>query len=258
LKDLNNILSTLPGISLPEMDGVKLMDRIDTKFVMPASQLQLMLEKVQPFYKILVVEGRTFSEYKTLYFDTPDLAIYARHHNGSLNRYKIRYRNYVESQTGFLEIKFKSNKGRTLKDRIKQKNAPLVWDTLSSDFIRAKTPYDPDHLRPVLWVKYSRITLVNNSFSERVTIDLKLEFSYNTIAKSMENMAIIEVKRGSRSESPIIKSLKELKVKPISVSKYCLGIATIYPSVKKNNFKRKLTVLNKITHDNSFKLASVG
>ena len=47
------------------------------------------------------------------------------HQNKKLNRYKIRQREYLISDISFFEIKFKSNKGRTIKKRIKTKNC--LW-----------------------------------------------------------------------------------------------------------------------------------
>ena len=43
--------------------------------------------------------------------------MFHNHHNGKLNRYKIRFRDYINTKNSFLEVKFKTNKGETIKSR---------------------------------------------------------------------------------------------------------------------------------------------
>lgn len=232
------------------MDGVKLMDRTDTKYTFHLSTLTAALDKVIDQYKVLEVEGKRASRYKTLYYDTNTLELYTKHHNGELNRYKIRHRTYVESDIGFLEVKFKNNKGRTLKERIKKKEVPHdSWDSDSSKFLGEKLPFDFNTLEPVLWVNYSRITLVNRFSAERLTIDLDLEFLNKSNEKQMANLVIAEVKQESRKPSPFIDAMKELHIREGSISKYCMGIALTRKGIKKNSFKAKLLSLKHIVEN---------
>lgn len=249
--DIENILSTFDPISLKEMDGVKLMDRTDTKFTFSIKQLAEILEEIKSNYRILVVQEKRMSRYETLYYDTESLNLYGRHHNGELNRYKIRHRTYVESNIGFLEVKFKNNKGRTLKERIKKSETPKSdWDKDCQDFLVTKLPFSPYSLVPVIWVNYSRITLVNRYSAERLTIDLHLEFKTEQTAKLMEGLVIAEVKQEKRKPSPFLDVMKKKHIREGSISKYCMGIALCYNTVKKNNFKQKLLSLKYIVkHD---------
>jgi hypothetical protein len=254
--DIKNSLKDFQSILLSEMGDVKLMDRMDLKYTLSNRNLPLLLEKLKKNYKVLKIGDSNISTYKTLYFDTKNFDLYFKHHNGQLNRYKIRYRNYVESNLGFLEVKFRNNKGRMLKDRIRQNEIPLTWNETLTDFLLRKTPYQPDLLIPMVWVNYRRITFVGKETKERVTIDMNLEFSNNTTNKKLENLIIAEVKQPAKTKTPIIKILKECKIGQHSLSKYCLGMTSIYPNLKKNNFKEKLTALNKIINDKSFNSAS--
>ncbi|MBK7667231.1 MAG: VTC domain-containing protein [Sphingobacteriaceae bacterium] len=121
MKSVADILNSFESITLAEMDKAKLMDRTDTKFTFSEENLKKVLTEVKSDYKILEIENCRMSTYQTLYYDTSDLSLYLKHHNGKLNRYKIRHRTYVESKLGFLEVKFKNNKGRTIKVRIKNR-----------------------------------------------------------------------------------------------------------------------------------------
>ncbi|MBT4478083.1 MAG: VTC domain-containing protein, partial [Flavobacteriales bacterium] len=107
-------LNKFETITLSEMDDVKLMSRTDTKFVFNFSRLPEFLEKLSPFYKVLLIDGNLIHDYKSLYFDTEDRKFYIEHHNRRVNRNKIRFREYVGSGLTFLEIKLKNNKGKTI------------------------------------------------------------------------------------------------------------------------------------------------
>ena len=101
------------------MDGVKLMSRMDTKFVFKIEKLPSLLEKMTPFYRVLEINGKFIHDYKSLYFDTNARKFYIDHHNSRVNRNKIRFREYVDTGLTFLEVKLKNNKGRTIKKRMK-------------------------------------------------------------------------------------------------------------------------------------------
>jgi hypothetical protein len=245
---INKILNTFNPISLEEMDDVKLLDRTDTKFVFSLDHLPSLLEKSLEMYRILEVSGMRMSRYETLYFDTEDFQLYNKHQNKKLNRYKIRIRKYVDSALSFFEIKFKNNKGRTIKQRIKIKDESALLEGNVGAFLKDKTNIDPHTLQPKLQVDYCRITLVNMSTQERVTIDLDLKFKGKEPDTSLDHIVIVEVKQNRAASSHFGKLLKELRIHEGSMSKYCIGVARIYDHVKKNNFKPSLTFLNKITH----------
>ena len=239
-------LEIFDPITLQEMDGVKLMDRTDTKFIFNVRELSAVLEEAKAHYRVLNIEGNRISRYKTLYFDTENFKLYNEHHSGKLNRYKIRHRTYLESNLGFLEIKFKNNKGRTLKTRIKEIGVPDLKTGKAFDFLKKKLPFDPMILMPKIWVNYSRITLVNKTSAERLTIDLSLEFEKDGETKNLNQLVIAEVKQDSKISSPFVAIMKHNHIREGSISKYCFGVASSFSQVKKNNFKRKLLNVTKI------------
>ena len=239
-------LNQFNPITLQEMDGVKLMDRTDTKFTFNIQQLPEILEEAKEYYRILEVESNRISRYKTLYFDTEDFDLYNEHHSGKLNRYKIRHRTYVESNLGFLEVKFKNNKGRTLKTRIKEVEVPELHSGKAFEFLQKSLPFDPLILLPKIWINYSRITLVNKTSAERLTLDLNLEFEKDGNKQLLDQLVIAEVKQDSKIASPFIAIMRNKHIRQGSISKYCFGVASSYGQVKKNNFKRKLSNVKKI------------
>ncbi|NDW19791.1 VTC domain-containing protein [Dysgonomonas sp. 216] len=238
-------------ISLSEMEGIRLMKRIDKKFVLPLNLLQQLLDKLTDDYFIQEIGNKRSFEYATLYYDTFDYEMFRAHQNGKLNRLKVRTREYVDSKLCFLEIKRKSNKGMTKKIRIANERPDLIQKQESSEFLSLNTPYTPLSLEPKLWSLYDRITLVNKAKTERLTIDYNLCFRNNrTLRKaSLPNMVIIEIKRERASVSPVMDKLNQLRIKPTGMSKYCLGVVlTEEPvNIKTNAFKSKLININKIT-----------
>jgi hypothetical protein len=239
-------LGNLKPITLEEMDGVKLMDRTDTKFVFNIAQLPVFLNDLKDQYRVLEVNNCRSSRYETIYFDTEDFELYKKHHSGKLNRYKVRCRKYVESELFFFEVKFKNNKGRTIKDRVKRKEFAFKIQDKALELLSKKTPLDAEKLTPNIWVNYSRITLVNNFSKERVTIDTTLHVKNDNKEVAFPKLVIAEVKQEKAQASPFLAAMRRAGIREGSISKYCFGVATLYDNIKKNNFKPKIKTINKI------------
>ena len=96
------ITSEFTKITLNEMDEVKLMNRVDTKFAFNFSQLKTILESLIDSYKILEIENTRMPFYESLYFDEENFKFYNDHYIGKEDRFKVRFRKYVESNLSFL------------------------------------------------------------------------------------------------------------------------------------------------------------
>ncbi len=227
------------------MDSVKLMNRTDTKFAFHIEFLPEILEKAAMDYRVLEIKNTRTPSYKTLYFDTKNHQLFLEHHNERNNRYKIRIRNYVESELFYLEVKKKIN-GRTDKKRIKvdQIYTDLLKEQLQ--FI-AKTTGENIELTEALWNEFSRITLVNKTAAERITIDFNLSFYTSEKKYPLSNIVIAEVKQERVNlNSPLIRILKSYGIRQTSLSKYCVGSLYCYDGLKYNSFKEKLLKIDKL------------
>ncbi len=257
MKQIENILSGFSPITLQEMDEVKLLNRTDTKFVLPQTLFEEILPLLDANYKVLEIDHKRMAEYRTLYFDTPDFMFYHHHHNGRPNRYKVRMRKYVDSDLCFLEIKNKK-KGRTIKSRIRIDDFEINLSGESCQFIKEIIPHNY-HLDTALWNFFHRITLVNKYDTERLTLDLGLGFSpviKQPASKGkgeedenvfMGNVIIAEVKQERvNRQSPFIALLKRNGVRPMRMSKYCMGAGLLFEHLKTNRFKSKYLHLNKL------------
>ena len=247
-EELSQLLCSFNLTTLKEMDNVKLLNRVDTKYVFNYNKLYTVLGSLKEYYKVLDVNGIKQNRYETLYFDTPDFKLYLDHHNGKTNRYKVRYRKYVDSNLVFFEVKFKNNKGRTIKSRIKRDNIEGIIEGESTELINKKTPINAEKLQSQLWVNYSRITLVSKFTTERLTLDLDLQFKKGEQEVSYQNLVIAEIKQEKTGASPFINIMKQNSIRAGSISKYCFGVVALIEGIKKNNFKYKLSTLKKLSY----------
>jgi hypothetical protein len=244
---ISDILNTFDSINLKEMDSVKLMNRTDTKYIFNTHVFPAVLKKLSRYYRVLEIKGTRICNYETLYYDTENFDLYMKHHNGNLNRYKIRCRKYVESDLYYFEIKFKNNKSRTIKTRIRLDSLDYDLNEKAKEFLAKNTNIRTDNLKPVCWVNYSRITLVSKNMQERLTLDIGLTLKVGETEKKYDLLTIAELKQDKTSnKSPFSKIMGEFKIRKSSLSKYCLGVTQLFPEVKQNNFKPKLLTLNKI------------
>ena len=234
-------------IYLEQMDEVALLNRMDTKFVMSTGQLVDALAALQQDYWMLSVQGQRLNHYRTLYFDTPTFELYLMHVNGRANRYKVRSREYTDTQLSFLEVKHRTPKDRTIKERMATAR-PVTWLTAEAEaWLQEVYPYDSQALEPKLWNSFTRLTLVSKALCERVTLDIDLDFYTADRKGKLDKIAIAEVKmeRGN-CHSPFMQQMQAMKIHPRGFSKYCIGVGLLYDSVKKNALKPKLLWLDKM------------
>ncbi len=243
---IDEIISRLQPISLAQMEGVTLMNRTDKKYWFRRESLVELLFDIADDYYILEIDGNRNMPYATTYYDTVQDGMYGNHHRGKMNRYKIRRRNYISTNSSFLEIKFKTNKGRTIKRRLSSDFSNVGFSTTDQLFITKNSPYSYDELSRVLDVSFSRMMLVSKAMNERCTIDSGLRFISANGEIALEDLTVVEVKRDGRTPSAIINSLNRLRLKPAGFSKYCIGRSLTSHSLKQNNFKQKHRYINKI------------
>ncbi len=262
----------MPTLSLDEMSAVKLMNRVDTKYVLGEKQCLEMLRMAADDYSVQTIGECRACRYATLYYDTADRRMYTLHHDRHLARQKIRTRTYVESGVSFVEVKDKTNKGRTKKRRMHIADdafAAVTRDEGAVGFLRAAAHYAPETITPALATTFERITLVNHARTERLTIDWNLRFTdvrarggtvadphlcaagvrdgalslaadVDGMTARVDGMVIVELKQDGLAPSPMKRILGQLRIRPLKVSKYCIGTALSVPQAKSNRFKAKI------------------
>ncbi len=243
---MHALISKFQPISLAEMGGIRLMNRMDTKFVTTVDKLADLLRMAGDEYLVQEIDGKRNMSYATIYYDSSDYVFYNAHHDGHAGRQKVRVRSYVDSQLNFLEVKTKDNHGKTHKSRI---SASGLEGDGTMEFLRQNVRIDPRLLEQKIANRFHRITLVNRAKTERLTIDTDLEFENLSTGKtcSLGHLAIIELKRDGLKPSPILGMLRKLRIHQSGFSKYCIGEALTNPSLRINRMKPRLQKIKKFS-----------
>ena len=248
--NIKQIISKFRPASLKELENLSLLERFDTKYIIPIDLLDEILTKFLECYFILEIDGIREFEYFNQYFDTASYLFYTNHHNGKLNRMKIRYRNYKDTGAAFLEIKRNIN-NETKKERIPYSNDSYALNSEAVELINSTNEVLSKDLLPKLQVSYRRITLLNPITKDKITIDRNLYFKNTIHDYTLNEVALIEVKTKKQSQMPFpIKVLKDMMIRSTSVSKYCLGLVLTRSEVKYNRFKKNVLLINNILRTN--------
>lgn len=251
--EIRNVLEGFKPIRLEEMEKVRLMDRIDTKYVMPVSRLPELLIRMDGGYKVLEISNFRTLKYMTTYLDTTDFQFFNQHVTGRIGRNKVRFRKYEVTGSTFLEVKRRTKKNRTIKWRIENDlTSANDCDDKACEFIKGHILQDNLKLNPVLINHFKRITLVGTEQDERITIDYDISFAdTNGNISNIPSVSVIELKRkGFTNRTPTGIILKDFSVYPTGFSKYCVGTALLNDLPKKNLLKEKLLLINKMENGN--------
>ena len=248
----SRLLSRFEPITLERMDSIRLMNRIDTKFVTDTLMLKSILDDaLNQGYKIFESVGERIHAYDSIYFDTSNLQMFAEHRRGKLVRQKIRTRVYLGSGLCFLEVKKKNNHSRTRKKRME---IPLAdFQDFRNDpkaclWLSSHSDYSEEEVSPAVETSFSRITLVNKGLTERLTIDTSVAFrNLRTGATAdLGTAVIIELKQDGRTHSEMKDILLKHRVKPFRISKYCIGVSLTDSSAQVGRFKEKIRYIDKL------------
>ncbi|MFT6896768.1 MAG: hypothetical protein ACJA13_001171 [Paraglaciecola sp.] len=247
---LQAALAQFQSHQLADLDKANLMDRVDVKFMLPRAFLPALLAQLQSYYSVLEINNQRISRYYNQYFDTKNLRFYHDHHNGKLNRFKVRQRTYLDTDTQFLEVKFKNNQKRTVKTRIPC-NQTVNDEQAHKNFIHKTMGMSFDDLVMSQQGGYQRIALANEASAERLTLDFNLWYQgdENSEKLTLPGFFIAELKQHKRSKrSPFFQLMSKNNIVPASFSKYCIGCALLHSgNIKTNQFKAILGQIEKFS-----------
>ena len=90
LNEIESVLNQFDKIDLEGLEKVKLLNRVDSKFIFHVNELPFILKMIKDDYSLLEINDLHSFNYETVYFDSSKFQLYHAHHNGKLNRFKIR------------------------------------------------------------------------------------------------------------------------------------------------------------------------
>lgn len=245
--EIKKLISNINTISLNDLGEVEFDSRIDTKYIFRYDLLSEFLNKVKDNLLILEIEKKRQFNYENLYYDDDTYQFYQKHHSGFSNRSKVRVRKYSDNGPYFFEIKSKTNKGKTIKERIQVLDFDTHQTAETVGLLKQQLGCSFNELSKKINVSYKRVTLTNLELTEKYTIDFGMKTSNSTASFEFDNLVIVEVKQIKYSgQSPFIRAMKEMKIGPTRFSKYCSSVILLEQSIKHNRFKPTLRTLKKI------------
>lgn len=245
----NQFLVPFEAIDLAQLAQVDFEGRIDTKFIFQADKLEAFLTAIQPHSVLLEVNGERFFNYRNIYFDTSDFSLFALHRAGRKTRLKLRARAYHQNGPFVFEIKRKTNKGLTRKERLSLTSLDQAVSPLTNEFLQDRLGYGFEILTRHIPVNYSRMTFANKALTEKFTLDIHLHTVSNSQILIFQNLAIAELKQERFSNNSIFMyHLRRLGIQQHAFSKYCAAVMLLNQDIKKNRFLPIIRKLNKIAN----------
>ena len=234
-------------VSALEIEKVKFSDREEINYTFQNSLLPSLIESTKGYYSILTNNDKNYSTYKLLYFDTPKNRFYIDAHNGKRNRFVVRFRQCVETNSTYFEIKYINKKGRTRKKKIKVDNIKTTLGkeelALLKKVMRKKKACK---LQPRLICDFKRITLKAKQANDQVIIDGNIKFTYNNSDTHILDLSLVKIKQERYTgASKFIEILRDHGVRRGQMSNYEQGMS-IFASQKTNIYKEKNSRINKI------------
>lgn len=234
----------LPATTLQEvMQVADLQTRIDRKYLVPAADFTGLLAAMSAELLVLQIDHRRLFGYESVYFDTPDRLAYHQHAHGRRNRFKVRTRTYLDTAQTVLEVKTEGGRGQTTKDRhpyligdrrlLTPRGRRVVAATLG-------TPQLAEKLERSLTTGYHRATLLHPATGSRVTCDVDLTFEDDQHTRHGPADTVLIESKTAGAAAPVDAHLWRMGHRPVTISKYCAGLALLHPELPANRWSRTL------------------
>jgi hypothetical protein len=245
MDNVHAALTSFRPISMETTNRIaRLQERVDRKYLIRRDLFPALAEELADAHFVMELDGRQVLLYDTIYFDTDELLCYRSALQGRRIRFKVRSRRYLDSGSCVFELKYKDHKGMTVKERIDYPwQTHGIVDREASAFVAATLllRYDmdfADELSRALDVSFRRVTLVNADAGQRITCDFDLAFrSVDGGETQMDADYMIVETKGDFAPSLADRLLRRHGQRPVSCSKYCVGVGSSDPRVKNNPFR---------------------
>ncbi|MFE4955373.1 VTC domain-containing protein [Streptomyces sp. NPDC056653] len=240
-------LDELRGVPLAEVDAVAaLQHRVDRKYLIPAASAARLVGELAGTHHVLDIRGRRTTEYRSTYFDTTHLAAWRAHNQGRRRRWKVRTRLYAEDGICRMEIKTKDGRGATVKHahRIEaDAYGRLEAGTEAAAFVdrvieAAGVDVRAADLAAAGEVRYRRAALADLEAGTRLTLDGLLTCHRDGRTAALDDGYVLVETKGTARPAPADRGLLALGARPVSISKYVIGLSLLVPNLPDNNMRR--------------------
>ncbi len=239
-------LDAFPRATPELLERRALLRRTDSKFLGTVEAASEVLQGLHDGYALL-----GDARYDTLYFDTADQRCFHDHRRGRRIRHKVRIRHYDDRKLTYLEIKTRVSDLVTNKERVKLPYETNALGEPEHGFIETHTGIPGATLSPALWITYRRITLLSLHDNERFTLDLDLKVASaaarESVIADLTGVVFFEIKQAPlQRDTPVMKRLRTMGLRPRSISKYCAGVIYADAQVRHNRLRPVTRALSKV------------
>lgn len=236
-------LDALPPIGLGDLQlTADLQTRMDRKYIVEPELVVQAVRRLAPTLRALTIGDLRDFTYDSVYFDTLSLDSYLGAATGRRRRFKVRTRSYLDSGECVLEVKTAGGRGHTVKERL-----PYRLDLRSEltdearEFLH-RNRIDPTvsaELAQTMVTRYQRSTLLGDD-GARFTLDTGLRCSApNGATVDLGRKVLVETKSPGAATA-LDRWLWSRGVRPVTVSKYCTGLAALTPGLPANKWNATL------------------
>lgn len=231
------------------VDRAALLTRVDRKYLLTVDAAAAAVDRLDPRTRVLQIDDSRQFAYDSVYFDTPDHLSYRMTAHRRRRRFKVRTRSYLDSGGCFLEVKSRSGRGTTVKQRLAHQPSDRARLTpAGAEYARevlgslGHQPAVVDQLEAGLVVRYHRSTLLLADGS-RATIDTRLHWMDDATIRGrkarLAGYVIVETKSAGRP-TELDRTLWRAGRRPVGISKFGTGTAVLHPELPSNKWARQL------------------
>ena len=239
-------LQSLQRISLPEvLASAPATTRVDRKYLVPLECGEHFLAQLPASLRLLSINGRLTTSYRSTYFDTADLLTCRAHIQGRRRRWKARSRLYVEDGLCRLELKVRDGSGLTRKffhpttsDAYGEMNGVASAFFHGQLLIHGHT--EALVLEPAVEVCYERATLADPVTGTRVTLDSGIRATRRDQTVEVDPGHLIVETKGGRVPGVADQILQHLGARPVSLSKYAASASLMDARIADNDVRHLL------------------
>src|SRR5437588_7455660 len=234
MNDFRELLADFDRVSLDDLDKrAALLRRIDNKYALNRDAFAELARRLRADHQVLEIDGRRVFSYSTTYFETPDLRCFVDHVEDRVPRFKVRARVYEDSDQCVFEVKLKRSEDETDKRQLaysredRHRLTDEAWECVRSALTSTGLEA-PKDLNRSLTTSFRRVTLAAATGSEQLTCDLTVRLigpDAETVSMR-DDLVLVETKSES-GDGPADRQLAEMQVRPISLSKYRVGMSAV-------------------------------
>ena len=241
---------TLTGTARPLSRRV--LNRFEVKYFLATSRVPTFLKAMEGY---LTPDPHGDPEWGygilSVYWDTPDLALFWEKIEGFETRRKLRFRRYLESPEVFVEVKERADRTlhkRRLKwpaERVDQvfgsEHRPIDWAAVGDDPVAVEIALMIERLRlrPTMGISYRRRAFFGAFDPElRISLDTRLMYRQPPVELSRgfesgpyildPRITVLEIKYDHRAPRWLTKLVCRYGLKMVRMSKYCTAVDRHY------------------------------